>query len=71
MWPKHHEKAWLLRCTSRRFSVCDKIKSNLCGCVEIKCSFSARDKTVLEACAQTQFFCTLDENNKVILKLFL
>ena len=43
-------------------------ESNLCGCVEIKCPFSAQDKTVSEACAQTQFYCTLDENNKVTLK---
>ena len=39
------------------------------GCIEIKCPFSAQDKTVVEACATIQqFFCTMDENRKVHLK---
>ena len=40
----------------------------VCGCIEIKCPFSARDKLVGDACMKSQFFCTKDENNVVTLK---
>lgn len=40
----------------------------LCGCIEIKCPYSAREKLVSDACLNSQFFCKKDENNMVTLK---
>ena len=38
------------------------------GCVEIKCPYSARDKSVVDACSMPQFYCNKDENDKITLK---
>ena len=40
----------------------------LLSCIEIKCPFSARDKSLFDACLQPQFFCKRDENGEVHLK---
>ncbi len=40
----------------------------LCGCIEIKCPFSAREKSIADACSQSQFFCKRDSSNKISLK---
>ena len=39
------------------------------GCVEIKCPYSARDKSVVDTCSMPQFYCNKDENYKITLKL--
>ncbi len=36
----------------------------LCGCIEIKCPFSAREKSIADACSQFQF-CKRDSSNKM------
>ena len=36
----------------------------VCGCVEIKCPFLMRDKSIVNACLQPQFFCKKNENEK-------
>lgn len=41
---------------------------NVVGCIEIKCPYSARDKSVAEACLTPQFFCKMDENRVIQLK---
>ena len=35
----------------------------ICGCIEIKCPYSARDKLISDACLKPQFFCKNDGNN--------
>ena len=38
------------------------------GCLEIKCPFSARDKSIHEACSVSQFFCKTDNKGTITLK---
>ena len=38
------------------------------GCIEIKCPFSARNKSVAEACSLSSFFCKKEENGTIKLK---
>ena len=44
------------------------VNDNVHGCIEIKCPFSARNKSVAEACSLPSFFCKREEDGIIRLK---